>query len=392
MPKRKNSRNASGSGSIRQRPDGTWEGRYSVGTNPGTGKPIRKSVYAETQREAVKKLDAIKVAIADGTFIEPSRLTVGAWLDIWVSEYCGNLKPRSVDNYRSVCRVHLKPEIGSTKLSALSAHMIQTMYNGLHKGTADKPGLSPKTLRNTHGVLHKALQQAVKLGYIRFNPSDACELPRMEKKEIKPLDEEAIPRFLKEIRGHQWENLFIVTLFTGMRQGEVLGLEWSRINFERGTILIDRQLPRNYIKSDAALTTPKNDKSRRISPAPFVMAALRDQRRRQAEHRLLAGTAWTNTNLVFTNPLGQSPAHCTISRTYKRIAQRLGFLDSRFHDLRHSYAVAALQSGDDVKTVQENLGHHTASFTLDIYGHVTERMKADSASRMERFIQSVNIG
>ena len=152
---------------------------------------------------------------------------------------------------------------------------------------------------------------------------------------------------------------------------------------------MDRQLQRSYIKDNIGLATPKNDKSRRISPAPSVMAALRDQRRRQAEQRLLAGSAWADSDLVFVNELGQSPAHSTISRAYKRIVQGLGYPAPRFHDLRHSYAVAALQAGDDVKTVQEMLGHHTAAFTLDVYGHVTEKMKQDSAARMEAFIKSV---
>ncbi|MCL2003256.1 MAG: site-specific integrase [Oscillospiraceae bacterium] len=394
MPKRKNTRNASGSGSIRQRPDGTWEGRYSTGTNPGTGKPIRKSVYAETQREAVKKLDAIKTGIADGTFTEPSKLTVSQWLDIWTAEYLGGVKPRTVGTYSMVCRLYLKPGLGAVRLSALSAHMIQTMYNGLHKGTSGKPGLSAKTVKNIHGVLHKALQQTVKLGYLRFNPADAIELPRAVKAQIQPLCDEKIVEFIKTIQGHKWEVVFRVTLFCGLRQGEVLGLTWGCIDFERGTILIDRQLQRNHTdnKGKYEFISPKNDKSRRISPAPSVMAALREQRRRQAEEQIKAGSAWEDTGLVFTNPLGQNLSVQSVYKEFKRLVAQIGVPETRFHDLRHTYAVTALQSGDDIKTVQETLGHHTASFTLDVYGHVSERMKQNSAARMEAFIQSVEKG
>ena len=94
-------------------------------------------------------------------------------------------------------------------------------------------------------------------------------------------------------------------------------------------------------------------------------------------------------NLVFTNEIGGHLTHGTVYKNFKRIISDLGLPEARFHDLRHSYAVAALQSGDDVKTVQENLGHHTAAFTLDVYGHVSERMKQESAARMEGFIKSV---
>jgi integrase len=372
----------------------------------------------------LRKLQQVSVDLENGTYIEPSKLTVGQWLDIWTAEYLGSVKPRTAETYDYACRVHLKPSLGMLKLTALSAHIIQGLYN---KCQRDK-GLSPKTIKNLNGVLHKALQQAVKLGYIKFNPCDACELPRIEKKEVKPLDDEAIKEFLTAIQGQPWENLFIVTLFTGMRQGEVLGLTWSCIDFKNGTILINRQRqrsPTSTIKPDThtpwhssagagpplavspspsteyqgathpglsvnyGLATTKNSKNRRISSAPSVMAALKDQRRRQAVYRILAGSLWTDSDFVFTNELGRPPAHCTISHTYKRIVKSLGYPGSRFHDLRHSYAVAALQAGDDVKTVQETLGHHTAAFTLDVYGHVTEKMKQESAARMEQFIQRV---
>ena len=392
MPKKKNSRSASGSGSIRQRKDGRWEGRYTAGTNPGTGRQIQKSVYGDTQREVVDKLAAIKAGIDSGIFVEPSKLTVAMWLDIWMAEYLGGVKIGTIDAYKSIIKINLKPGLGAVKLSSLSAHAIQTLYNTLQKGTDDKIGLSPKTIKNIHGVLHKALQQAVELRYIRFNPADACKLPRIERKEIKPLDDEQIAAFLEAIQGHKWEAVYLVTLFAGMRQGEVLGLTWPCVDFESGSILIERQQIKNHSTGKYELATPKNNKSRRITPAPFVMKALWEQRRLQAEWRLKAGQAWEDAGLVFTNELGRNLSAQTVYLNYKKIVAEIGIPKSRFHDLRHSYAVAALQSGDDVKTVQENLGHHTASFTLDTYGHVTEKMKQESAARMEQFFKGIKKG
>jgi len=190
MSKKSNTRAAQGSGTIRQRQDGRWEARYTVGRDPGTGKQIQKSVYGATEKKVLKKLQQITVDIENGVYCEPSRLTVGIWLDIWANEYLGSVKPRTAENYKTVCRLHLKPAIGAIKLSSLSAHMVQGIYNQLQKESKDqngkvKGGLSAKTVNCTHGILHKALQQAVKLNYIKYNPCDACELPRIEKKRNK---------------------------------------------------------------------------------------------------------------------------------------------------------------------------------------------------------------
>jgi len=248
--------------------------------------------------------------------------------------------------------------------------------------------LSAKSIKNINCVLHSALKRAMKLGYIRINPCDAIELPRVIKKEMQVLNENEITDFLKAINGHKWENLFIVTLFIGARQSEVLGLEWSRIDFEKGTIQWKYQLERGA-RGNIGLVAPKNDKSRLTTPAPFVMSALLKQKRHQAEWQLLAGQEWKKSDFVFTNEFGQTLVHGTVSKTFKRIITNLGYPNVRFHDLRHSYATAALSSGDDIKTVQENLGHHDAGFTLNQYGHVTEKMKLESANRMERFINAV---
>jgi integrase len=270
--------------------------------------------------------------------------------------------------------------------------MIQTFYNGLMETTTDHNAVSPKTVKNIHGILHKALRQAVACGCMRTNPTVNCILPRIEKKDIQPLDENEIKLFLTAIKGHRFEMLFTVTLFTGLREGEVLGLTWDRINFTRGSILISRQLQKEK-KVDGAfrLVSLKNDRPRRIMPAPWVMDILKNRRLMQEEHRAQAGESWSNPmNLVFTNELGRNLIPQTVVRDFKEIVTSIGRPDARFHDLRHSYAVAAILAGDDIKTVQGNLGHATAAFTLDVYGHVTDQMKQESAARMEQFIKAVN--
>lgn len=388
---RKSTRNAQGGGTIRQRPDGRWEARYTVGRDPGTGKQIQRSVYGSTQKEVRQKLAQITAAIDSGTYKEPCKMTLGQWLDIWQQDYLGGVKPATAFLYEQQIRLHIKPALGAVKLEELNAHTIQGLYNRLSRERDGKPGLSPKSVKNVHGILHKALQQAVGVGYIRFNPSSACTLPRAEQKEIRPLDETQIGAFLNAIDGHRHELLYKVALFTGMREGELLGLGWDCVDFEQGTITIKRQLRREQKKGGQYyLTTPKNGKTRTIAPAPSVMKLLRAQRAHQAEQRLKAGELWEDTDMVFTNDTGGYLSYRTVYDCFKRIVTQMGIPSTRFHDLRHTFAVSSIRAGDDIKTVQGNLGHHTAAFTLDVYGHFTEEMKRDSAERMERYIKSVS--
>ncbi len=414
MPRKSNTRAAAGAGSIRQRPDGTWEARFITGHDPGTGKALRKSVYAKTQKEVRQKLAQAIAAVDNNAYREPCKMTLGEWLDIWADTYLEGVKPRTVKIYKDDIRLHIKPRLAAIRLEELDTHMVQGFFNKLRtsgkkvpkrdadgktikqngKTVYETAPLSPKTVKNVHGVLHAALRQAVVNRYIPLNPADGdfCKLPKAEKKEIAPLDEVQIKAFLRAIQGDRFEDIFIVTLFTGLRQGEVLGLTWDCIDFDTGTIIVNKQMQLHQENGLEAYTfsTTKNGKARTITAAPFVMAQLKRRRVTQMEHRLKAGGAWERSDLVFTDELGHHLTKPTVYRAFKKAAASIGRPDARFHDLRHSYAVAALRSGDDIKTVQGNLGHATAAFTLDVYGHVTEQMKQESAARMETFIQSVS--
>lgn len=391
MPRKSNTRAAQGAGTIRQRKDGRWEGRYTVGRDPGTGKQVQRSVYGSTQQEVRKKLAQVTVEIDSGTYKDPCKIKLGEWLDIWVAEYLNDVKPRTIESYTDHIKNHIKPALGAVKLEALTTPAVQRFYNQLGAEKGGKTGLSPKTVKNIHGVLHEALQQACKVGYIRTNPVDACTLPRAEKKEIKPLDSDEISAFLKAIQGHRFETVYIVTLFTGLRRGEVLGLTWDAVDFDGGTLLINKQLQKiPGEKAAFRLVSTKNSKGRTITAAPSIFAVLKRYRAKQAEWRLRAGETWEDSNFVFTDEFGHHLSPHTVYHNYKRIVASIGLPAARFHDLRHSYAVAALKEGDDVKTVQQNLGHHSAAFTLDTYAHDTAEMKRESAARMEKFIKQVS--
>lgn len=368
-----------------------FEARYTEGYDPGTGKQIQRSITGKTQKEVAQKLKAATAAIDQGTYTAPSKMTVGQWLDIWAAEYLGAVKPATICAYKAAIMTHLKPGLGAIRLEALTAHTIQSLYNGLGETRKGREALSPKTVKNVHGVLHKALQQAVANGYIRFNPADPCILPRIVRKELQPLDEDRITAFLRAIQGHNYEDLFLVTLFTGMREGEALGLTWDCVNLSKGTITVNKQLQKVRGSNGQYILAPtKNSKGRSVTVAPFVVNTLKRVRHRQLESRLRYGECWEDSGFVFTNELGQHLKHHTVYINFKKVMEEIGSPETRFHDLRHSYAVASIRSGDDIKTVQTNLGHATASFTLDVYGHVTEQMKQESAARMEQFIKAVN--
>ena len=197
---------------------------------------------------------------------------------------------------------------------------------------------------------------------------------------------------MKAIDGWKYELLYRVTLFTGMRQGEILGLTWDCVDFEHNTIYVNKQLQRTEkVGGKYVLVPTKSGRSRMITVAPSVMSLLKKQKSQQAQMQLLAGTDWENPwDLVFTNDTGGHLVHMTVYKVFKEIVKSMGLEQARFHDLRHSYAVVSLESGDDIKTVQTNLGHATASFTLDVYGHVSQKMRQKSADRMEQFIQKIS--
>ena len=400
MAKKSTRKSANGAGNIRlissTRNGKTytyWQARITTGHDPGTGRQIQRSITGKTQKEVAEKLRQLTHELDKGTYLAPSRLTLQAWMETWLDEYLGNVKEATRFLYRKNTESYIVPHLGSIKLEALNAPMVQSFYNDLvNPKENDVRPLSPKTVKNVHGVLHKALQQAVLVGYIRTNPSDACTLPKVIKKDIQPLDADQIKLFLEAVEDHPHELLYKIALFTGLRQGELLGLTWDCIDFDRSTLLVRQQLRREQKKGGQYyITTPKNGKSRSITLAPSVLRLFRLQKLHQNFLRAAAGDEWDNSeDMVFTNQTGGYLSYRTVYDCFKRIVKKIGIPNVRFHDLRHSYAVASIQAGDDIKTVQENLGHATASFTLDVYGHVTAQMRKNSAERMERFIQEVS--
>ena len=368
-----------------------FEARYTAGRDPKTGKQIQKTISGPTLREVREKLNQALYARDQEEFVGSGRMTVEEWMESWLTDYAVNVKPSTKRLYEECIRLYINPHLGKIRLDKLDGPTIQRYYNDLHQpADPDQKPISAKSVKNVHGILHKALQQAVKNGMIRLNPTESCVLPRIVKKEIQPLTQEQIQAFLELLPGHPHEYLYQIAMFTGMREGELLGLPWDCVDFKNNTILVKQQLQREHRSGGAYKLVPtKNDKKRVIPMAPTVVKLFELQRQRQDYYRNLLADKWVETGLVFTGPFGGYLSYRTVYDCFKRLVKKIGAPNARVHDLRHTYAVACIESGVDVKTLQENLGHATAAFTMDVYGHVSRQMQLNCASKLETFIQNV---
>ena len=389
MARTKNTRAASGTGTIRQRSNGRWEARITVGVDPGTGKPIRKSIYGATQKEVRQAMTAALRDLDNGTYRLPNKITVGQWFDQWLENFCTNtVKPLTYTSYQGTIKNHIKPTIGALRLQEIKGSHIQKLYN-----TMTDKGLSAKTVKNAAAILHKGFSVAVKQHMIAFNPCDSAELPKGEKRTINPLTDEEIPRFLAAIESHRYRNAYALCLFAGLREGECLGLSWKQVDFQRGRLTISQQLQHEKKTGvvDYIAESTKSGKPRVIEPPRIAFDYLRAERVRQTENRLKAGEAWSNSDdLVFTDESGKHIPAYMFYRKFKKLATSIGRPDARPHDLRHTAATVAIAAGADIKSVQDLLGHATASFTLNTYAHTSERMMKDTAERMQNYYASLN--
>ena len=303
-------------------------------------------------------------------------------MDVWFENYAKiKVRPSSHKTYKGYIENHIKPSIGKIPLGKLTTLEVQALYrqlltSGRVERTESKQqpkGLSAKTVRNINQVISSAMELAKSQKLISSNPTDGCALPKVEHQEMKTLTADQLAAFFREAKNSGVFEMYYLELATGLRRGELLGLKWDDINLETGVILIKRQVTR--INGEVVEGPLKTKNSyRTLSIGADAIEILREQRSKVAGE------------YVFPSPNGGPISPDSVLHMLHRVLERAGLPKIRFRDRRHSYAVAALQSGDDIKTVQENLGHHTAAFTLDVYGHVTEKMKRDSAVRMQKYI------
>lgn len=388
-------KSAGGAGNIRKKTvtrDGKqyayWEARLTVGYDPGTGKQIVRSFSGKTQKEVRQKMQQAAVSLTNGTYQQPSKMTVAAWLDDWMENYVRpTVKPLTTSSYEAAIKNHIKPAIGSIQLQALRGSHIQKLYNSMKDN-----GLAAKTIKNTGAILHKAFSIAIKQSLMATNPCDAADLPKGKAREITPLSDAQIPLFLEAIQDDPYCNAFALCLFAGLREGECLGLSWSQVDFENGRITISQQLQKEKKKGGKfyIADSTKSGKPRVVEPPPIAFQYLWAEKKKQLQNRLRVGECWDNPfDLVFTEENGRNIIFQTFHSHFKKIAAVIGCPDARPHDLRHTCATVAISSGADIKSVQSLLGHATASFTLNVYTHTSDKMRSDTASRMQSYYDSI---
>ena len=389
-----------------------WEAQVTIGHDPGTGGRIRKTFTGESQKEVRMKMQEASLSLQKQEYFEPSKATLGEWIDLWLSDFCPRIKYQTKKSYAAQCNTHIKPTLGATLLSDLNTAQIQSFYNELGKTghtiikkdpktgqtvKTSKP-LSPKSINNVHAILSKCLNVAVKLNYIKFNPASQTERIKSPRPHVSPLSNDEVRMVLSELEKEPLADLYKVIIFTGLRKAEALGLTWDSIDFDTSTISIDKQLQHRPIKDGGYTIAPvKSDRIRSIVATPYVISILQHRKSDQDQDKEQNKSLWSylkddkgkDIQLVFTKPDGSPINPKQAYLHYNKLARRLGIDATRVHDLRHTFAVLSLQNGDDYKTIQENLGHASASFTLDVYGHRTTKMQQDSADKMQKFIDSI---
>ena len=382
------SRASNGSGSIRQKSNGNYELRYTQ-----DGKQKSKSFRSFTEADKARR--KITAAVDAGTYVDPSKMRLGEWLDIWLDTYCGHIKPGTLEQYRGYVKNHIKPELGKVKLCDLRPHRVQQFVNGLqYHGKKAGKELAYKTRKNIHGCLSTALAKAVQIKYIPENAATGCNIPKEQKEEndeeVNPFSTEELSAFLALTGETRFKVIYDFAIGTGMRLSEILGLRWSHVDFNKSTIRVDTQLTMIRKKGDKRHLGPtKYEHTRTFKAAKSMMNLLKEIKKQQAQERLAAGSAWAYEvkDLVFTE-MGRTIPHSSVEHEFKEIVTAAGCPEHHFHDLRHSFATMALQNGANVKTLSKALGHKSVAFTLDVYVDVSEEMSDDFADVVENVIST----
>ena len=366
-------RRANGEGNVRERADGRWEARLSLGDGR------RKSVFGATQREVLEKLRAMHRA-QDGGIPIPTdeRQTVGAFLATYLEGARPKLRPRTWTRYEQLVRVHAGA-IARLPLARLGPQHLDRLYAArLESGSA------PRTVRNLHALLHKAIGQASSWGLVPRNVVDLVSPPRASRYEMVTLTEEQTRAFLEAAAGERLEALYVLAITSGMRQGELLALRWSDVDLEKATAQV-RQSVQFVQGGGYVFTPPKTAKSRRkVELTKVAVAALRRHRARQLEERLAAAGGWEDLGVVFANEVGRPTDGTNLAeRSYRRILARAGLPTIRFHDLRHTAATLMLGGGVHPKVASEMLGHADVRITMDLYQHVTPTMQREAVAVLD---------
>lgn len=371
---------------VRKREDGRWEGRIVIGHRKN-GEPLFRHVYAKTQKALLDKLHQSIECYRDVELAEDSHMTLGDWLDRWLAEYkAGTVRPSTLTHYRCYIENYIKPQLGSKQVPLISQQDIQRMYRRLKTEgrIRDHPELghqlADSMICHLHAVLHEAMKDAMRAHVIPKNPTEETTVPKPNYKPKRILTRGELDAFLAVVEQDEvWQDFFQTELMTGLRRGEICGLQWSDFDGDTGTLKVCRTL-HSQRKGEYTVGETKTGKGMRTIVLPRTVADI--LRRRKAD----AIGSWIFPDPVKPeDPVNPSSAYLHM----KTLLQRAGLPSIRFHDLRHTFATHALTSGVDAKTLSGILGHTNASFTLDTYTHVTLDMQKTASGIVGGFMEDI---
>lgn len=365
-----------------------WRASISVGSDEN-GKYIRKQFYGKTQKEVKEKLEEFKKQMSLGALPSDDKLTLEHWYYTWLFDYrIKDLKPKSFEKYEGIYRNYIKGStIGKIKLKDLRATHLQKHYNEL----IDLYNKPVSTVKSLNTRLKPCLAEAEKQGYIQKNYCKMVTLPKDNTtKEIKVLSSEQQKLFIEAIKGHNLEVLFLVALSTGLRLGEILGLKWSDIDFNTGTLTVNRtlqrvtQIDRNGNRESKVIEQlPKTKNSIRTIPIPKnILIKLKDHKVEQSKNRLKLSDLYSNNDYVFCDKLGYPIDDKRPARNLKSILTKLNIEPIKFHGLRHTYATRLFEANIPPKTVQVLMGHYDISITMDVYTTVMPEKKLEAVEKL----------
>ncbi|MFC2024464.1 tyrosine-type recombinase/integrase [Chloroflexota bacterium] len=379
-------------GHIVKRGKNSYSIAVSLGRDAVSGKYKQQWVSVKgTKKDAEKHLSELLHQLDNGTFMNPSKTTLGEYLEKWLKDYVWpNLAPRTAEGYESIVRCHLVPSLGNIPLSQLKPEHLQRYYSEkLSGGRYDGKGeLSRTTVSHHHTCLHRALKMALKWGLVSRNPADAVTAPRPQRSEIHIMNEDDLYTFLEAAKETPYHVLFYMALFTGMRRSELLALRWCDVDLLLCQVHVSRSL-HHLLTGEIVFRAPKTAKARRmVLLSPSVALLLQEYRDKQEVQWAMLGNPLEDDALIFSDLERKPLLPDTVSHAWAKLVKRTGLDGIRFHDARHSHASLMLKQGVHPKVVQERLGHATISTTLDLYSHVTPGLQEAAAAGFDKMVLS----
>jgi integrase len=377
-------------GSIRERSPGHWAIILDQ-RDPATGKRKRKwHSFEGTKREAQVECSRLITALNGGTYLEPNKITVAAFLARWLDHIKSQVSPKSFERYSGLVNQNLIPALGAVVIAKLKPAQISEAYTkALAGGRRDdkEGGLSPRTVGHMHRVLKQALGQAVRWELLNRNPADAVDPPKVDWKPMQTYDLPQTADLIEAVRGTP---IFIPTLLAvlcGLRRGEICALRWRNVDLASGQLSVVESLEQT--KAGLRFKSPKSGKGRTVALSETVIEELRSYRACRAQDFLKLGIGLGDDALVISHADGSIVQPIYISQQWARTIAKTPLARLRFHDLRHAHATHLLANGVHPKVASERLGHSKVGITLDLYSHVIPGMQADAAATVDAALKAV---